>query len=81
MCMKLVQDVSIGKNLKALRERNHLTQEQAAAQLQVNGINVSREILSQMENGRYNVRISALLVMKSIYHVESFDEFFSGLAR
>ena len=53
--MKLKQDMSIGHNLKALRKAAGLTQVQAVAQLQLLGIDISREILSQTENGRYNV--------------------------
>lgn len=76
---KLKQDLSIGSNLKSLRKAVKLTQEQVAAQLQVRGLDVSREMYCQMEQGRYSVRISVLKALKDIYRVQSYDEFFKGL--
>ncbi len=73
------QDVSIGKNLKALRLRSKLSQEDVAALLQIKGFVMSREIISQMELGRHNIRVSVLLALKEIYHA-TFDEFFTGLS-
>lgn len=72
------QDISIGANLKNLRQRSGLSQEEAAAKLQVMGFAVSREVISQMERGCHNIRVSVLLALKDIYHA-SFDEFFAGL--
>ena len=81
MSEKLKQDVSIGKNLKFLRKKSKLSQEKAAVKLQLMGINISREIISQMELGKYSIRVSVLMAMKSIYKVQSFDEFFDDLSR
>ncbi len=78
MANKLKQDISIGDNLRRLQNQAGLSQENLAARLQVLGLLVSREIISQMELGRYNVRVSVLLALKELYHV-SFDEFFVGL--
>lgn len=72
------QDISIGVNLRRLRVEAGLSQENLAARLQVLGLPVSREIISQMELGRYSIRVSVLLALKELYHV-SFDEFFAGL--
>ena len=79
MSEKLKQDISIGPNLKALRHKSGLSQEQVAARLQTMELNVSREMLSQMEQGRYSIRVSVLLDLKSIYHA-SYDDFFAGLS-
>lgn len=76
---KLKQDISIGVNLRRLRRRAGLSQAGAVAQLQLMGLPVSREIVSQMELGRYSVRVSVLLGMKKIYGA-SFDDFFQGLS-
>ncbi|MFR3706617.1 MAG: helix-turn-helix domain-containing protein [Acutalibacter sp.] len=76
---KLKQDLSIGPNLKSLRKAVKLTQEQVAAQLQLRGLDVSREMYCQMEQGRYSVRISVLKALKDIYKAPSYDEFFKGL--
>ena len=78
--MKLKQDISIGDNLRRLRKRAGLSQDEVAARLQVLELPVSREIISQMERGTYNIRISTLLAMKKLYKVNSIDEFFDGLS-
>ena len=72
MSEKIKQDISIGKNL------HRLSQEQVAVKLQVMGLPVSREIISQMELGRYSIRVSVLIALKQIYGV-SYEEFFQGL--
>ncbi|MDE7220997.1 MAG: helix-turn-helix domain-containing protein [Oscillospiraceae bacterium] len=79
MAEKLKQDISIGGNLRRLRNEAGFSQENLAARLQLLGLPVSREIISQMELGRYSVRVSVLLALKDLYQV-SFDEFFEGLS-
>ena len=76
---KIRQDISIGANLKALRNNAHFSQEEAAAKLELMGLSVSREMLSQMELGRYSIRVSVLVALKQIYQVDSFDEFFKDV--
>lgn len=78
MSQKLKQDISIGANLKRLRQGAGLTQDQVAAKLQVMGFSVSREMLSQMELGKYSVRVSLLVALKKLYGA-SFEDFFQGL--
>ena len=79
MSKKIKQDISIGNNLHNLRIRAGLSQEQVSAQLQLRGLNVSREIISQMELGKYSIRVSVLLALKEIYQAE-FNELFDNLA-
>ena len=79
MSKKIKQDISIGNNLPNLRIRAGLSQEQVSAQLQLRGLNVSREIISQMELGKYSIRVSVLLALKEIYQAE-FNEFFDNHA-
>lgn len=66
MSKKLKQDVSIGENLQRLRNNAGLSQEEVAAKMQLIGFPISREIISQMESGKYSIRISVLLAMKKI---------------
>lgn len=73
------QDISIGSNLKTLRLRNKMSQEDVAARLQIMGFTMSREIISQMELGRHNIRVSVLLALKEVYHT-TFDEIFADLS-
>ena len=79
MSTKIKQDLSIGENLKKLRKNANLSQEAVAAKLELMGHSISREIISQMELGRYSIKISVLIALKEIYKVDSFDEFFRGL--
>lgn len=60
------QDISIGSNLKALHLRNKMSQADVAARLQIMGFTMSREIISQMELGRHNIRVSVLLALKEL---------------
>ena len=80
MIMKLKQDISIGENLRTLRKRAGLSQEEVAAKLQILELPVSREVISQMECGKYSIRISVLMGMKELYKVNSMDDFFNGLS-
>ena len=79
MSANLKQDISIGKNLKSIRKKNGLTQNQVSAQLEVRGLPISSDILAKMEQGKYSIRVSVLLALKQIYKVESFDEFFKDI--
>lgn len=79
MSDKLKQDISIGDNLRFLRKRAKLSQEEVAAKLELMGLSISREIISQMELGRYSIRVSVLLALKQIYNVATFDDFFRDL--
>lgn len=76
----LKQDFNIGQNMKVLRKKEGLSQEAVVAKLQTMNVDISREILSQMENGKYNVRVSVLLGLKEIYGLASVDVFFDGLS-
>lgn len=78
MSNRIIPDVGIGKNLKRLRKNAGLTQEQAATKLQLLGLSVSREMLSQMECDQYNIKVSILLALGEIYEAP-LDEFFKGL--
>lgn len=79
MSERIKQDISIGANLQRLRKRTGLSQEKVAAKLELMGVSVSREMLSQMELGHYNIRVSVLLALKKIYNA-TFDDFFEGLS-
>ena len=76
---KIKQDISIGDNLRNLRKRMGLSQEKVAGLLELRGLSVSREMLSQMELGRYNFRVSVLLALKDIYNA-TFEEIFENLS-
>ena len=70
--------MTLGERITLARKQAGLSQEQVAVKLQVMGLPVSREIISQMELGRYSIRVSVLIALKQIYGV-SYEEFFQGL--
>ncbi len=76
---KASQEYYPGRQLRKLRKAAGLTEAMAVAQLQLLGFDISREILSQTENGRYNVPVSLLKALKQIYKVPSYDDFFQGI--
>jgi len=76
---KIKQDISIGANLKRLRKKAKLSQQKVSIELDLLGLNTSRSIVSQMELGKYSIRVSVLKALKEIYKVDSYDEFFRDL--
>lgn len=69
------EEYTIGSALQKLRHKNHLTQEAVAAQLQVRGLDITREMYAQMETGTYGIRISVLIGLKKIFDAEYCDFF------
>ena len=76
--MKLISDISIGDNLRRLRKANGYTQSSLAALLQTEGYFISRDIISKIENGKYNIPISILKRLKELYGI-SYDDFFTDI--
>lgn len=76
--LKQINDISIGDNLRKLRNTANLTQEQVVAQLQLRNLPTSRSVYSQIEAGTYNIRISELIALVEIFHTD-FNTIFDGL--
>ena len=80
MAKKLKQDISIGVNLKKFRQVACMTQDEVAAKLQVQGLDIHQKIISEMELGRYSIRVSVLLALADLY-CTPVQNFFEGLER
>ena len=78
MVQWFLQDISIGENLRRLRENAGYSQAQLTAKLHLMGSNMSRSTYSKIETGSRNIRISDLIALKLIYDVD-FSAFFTGL--
>ena len=76
--LKQINDISIGDNLRKLRNAANLTQAQVVAQLQLRNLPTSRSVYSQIEAGTYNIRISELIALAEIFHTD-FNTIFNGL--
>lgn len=76
--LKQTQYVSLENNLRELKNRANLTQEQAIAQLQLRNFSISRSAYSQIEAGTYNIRVSELIALAEIFHTDH-NTIFDGL--
>ena len=77
--LRQINDISIGNNLRNLRNAANLTQEQVVAQLQLRNLPTTRSIYSQIEAGTYNIKISELIARSEILHTD-FNTIFDGLS-
>lgn len=78
MEQKLKQDIQIGSRIRKLRMERNMTQEQVVTKLQLQNLDITRSIYSQIEGGRYSIRISVLAELAKIFHVD-FNAFFEDL--
>jgi len=49
MSQKIKQDLQIGSNIRQMRKKHHLTQEQVVAKLQLLNVDISRSAYAQIE--------------------------------
>lgn len=75
MEQKIRQSNILGRNLKKLRVKAGLTQEETVIKLELMGHRITRSIYSQMEAGQYNVRISEIKALKEIIKA-SYEDLF-----
>ncbi len=69
-------ETAIGNNIRALREKKKLTQEQMAAKLQVNGCDITRSAVAKIEVGQRHLYPDEIIMLKKILNVE-YDEIFN----
>lgn len=78
MSQKIRHNTTLGDNIRNLRLKLNLTQEQVVAKLQLRGLDTSRSSYSQIESGTYNIKVSELVALKTIFRC-SFDDFFLNI--
>ena len=66
----------VGKNIRSLREKSKLTQEELAAQLQVRGCDITRSAIAKIEVGQRHLYPDEIILIKEILKV-SFDDIFA----
>lgn len=66
----------IGNNIRILREKAGLTQEQVSARLQVNGCDITRSAVAKIEVGQRHLYPDEIILMKQILNV-SYDDIFN----
>lgn len=78
MSQKLKQDIQIGNTIRKLRMERHMTQEQVVTKLQLENLDITRSIYSQIEGGRYSIRISILAGLAKVFRVD-YNTFFQDV--
>ena len=66
----------VGKNIRSLREKSKLTQEELAAQLQIRGCDITRSAVAKIEVGQRHLYLDEIILIKEILKV-SFDDIFA----
>ena len=70
----------IGQNVVKLRALRGLTQEQLAAKVQINGSNMTRQVIANIESGRRSVSEDQIRHLANVFRC-SFDGIFLGSRR
>ena len=65
----------IGSNIRELREKNGLTQEQLSARMQTLGCDVTRSALAKIEVGQRHLYPDEAVTIKNVLRIE-YDELF-----
>ena len=73
--MNAEYEKSFGQNIRRLRESRHMTQEQLAAKLQLNGCDITRSALAKIEVGQRHVYPDEIKLFKELLHT-GFEDLF-----
>lgn len=68
-------ETMVGNNIRILREKAGLTQEQLSAKLQVNGCDITRSALAKIEVGQRHLYPDEVILIKNILNT-TYDEIF-----
>ena len=73
--MNATTEKKIGGNIKKLREKAGLTQEQVAARLQINGCDITRSAVAKIEVGQRHLYPDEIILLKEILSA-TYEEIF-----
>lgn len=73
--MNVEVEKRIGKNIRELRERAKMTQEELAAKLQLRGCDITRSAVAKIEVGQRHLYPDEIVLIKEILSV-TYDEIF-----
>lgn len=76
---KILNNSTFSQNIKHLRTKSGLTQEQTVTKLQLLGSPISRSTYSLIEMGRGNIFVSDLVGLKQIFNAD-YSDFFEGIS-
>ena len=63
----------IGRNIRKLREKSGLTQEQVAAKLQTSGCDITRSAVAKIEVGQRHIYPDEIIIFKEILKISYED--------
>ena len=67
---------TVGENIRKLREKAGYTQDYVAAQLQLNGCDITRSALAKIEVGQRHLYPDEIILLKLILNAE-YDDIFN----
>ena len=73
--MNQAYEIAFGKNIRTLRKKKKLTQEQLSAQLQTRGCDITRSALAKIEVGQRHLYPDEIRLIKELLGV-TFEELF-----
>lgn len=74
--MNETYEMEFGKNIRRLRKERKLTQDQLAAQLQINGCDITRSALAKIEVGQRHLYPDEIRLLKELLNVDFTDMFY-----
>ena len=69
-------ETQIGYNIRQLREKAGLTQEQLSANMQLRGCDITRSAIAKIEVGQRHIYPDEIILLKEILHA-TYDEIFT----
>ena len=63
-------EMQVGKNIRILREKAGLTQEQLAAKLQLGGCDITRSAVAKIEVGQRHLYPDEIILIKEILNTD-----------
>ena len=73
--MNATTEKKVGANIRKLREKAGLTQEQVAAKLQINGCDITRSAVAKIEVGQRHLYPDEIILLKDILSA-TYEEIF-----
>lgn len=70
-------ETQIGKNIKQIRENKKMTQDYLAAQLQLNGCDITRSAVAKIEVGQRHLYPDEIVLIKHILNT-SYEDIFKN---
>jgi transcriptional regulator with XRE-family HTH domain len=68
--MNKMIEKQIGKNIRSLREKNRMTQEELSAKLQLRGCDITRSAIAKIEVGQRHLYPDEIILIKEILNTE-----------